>query len=367
MPINRKNLGVITFPLSLLYGLVTGIRNLLFNYRILKQTSFPIPIISIGNITVGGTGKTPHAEYLIRLLVKEFKIALLSRGYKRKTNEFIIASSKSTVSEIGDEPKQIMQKFPDIKVAVSKKRVEGVEKLLLKYPDLNVIILDDAFQHRYIRPGLSILLIDYHRPLSSDNLLPFGDLRENRHEIKRAHIVIVTKTPENITPFDKRMFVNDLNLYPFQFLYFTTFVYGEPLPVFKNNTRKTDSEFLKNKNTGVLLVTGIVNPRPLYEYISKITQQIILMQFPDHYAYSPGDFVKINEKLHLLKAKNKIIITTEKDAVRISEINNLEKSVKNSLYYIPVEVKFLGNEAQKFNKDLIEFVGKKKDINKLHR
>ncbi len=367
MTINRKKIGFLTFPLSIVYGIITGIRNLFFNHQILKQTSFPIPIICVGNITVGGTGKTPHVEYLVKLLMRDFNIAVLSRGFKRKTNDFLLASHSSSIKEIGDEPKQIKQKFPKTIVAVSKKRVEGVTRLLSDYPNLHAVILDDAYQHRYIKPGLSILLVDYHRPLISDNHLPFGDLRESKREIKRAHIIIVTKTPEHIKPIEKRIFIKDLTLYPFQFLYFTTFVYGNPVPVFKKSAAKHGIELFKDHQTSLLLVTGIASPKPLFDYLKKLTPRIRHMQFPDHHAYSYKDFEKIKDELLQLKHKHNLIITSEKDAMRINELKNLDKSLKDCMYYIPVEVKFLDNGARKFNKDLLDYVGKNKEINRLHK
>ena len=367
MPIDRKKIGCLTFPLSVIYEMITGIRNLFFNHQILKQTTFPIPIISVGNITVGGTGKTPHVEYLVKLLMKDYKIAVLSRGYKRKTSDFILAKQTSDISEIGDEPKQIKQKFPKTIVAVSKKRVKGVNRLLTDYPDLNAVILDDAYQHRFIKPGLSILLIDYHRPLVSDNHLPFGDLRESKREIRRAHIVIVTKTPEHIKPIEKRIFIKDLNLYPYQFLYFTSFAYGNPHPIFRKSSVKADTAMLKDHQTALLLITGIAFPRPLYEYLRKLNHRIEHIQFPDHHAFSYKDFEKVRERMNQLSHKNKIIITSEKDSMRINELKNLDKSLKNSMYYIPIEVKFLDNGAKRFNKDLLDYVGKDKEINRLHK
>ena len=219
MALNRKNLAIITFPLSMLYGMAVGIRNRLFDCRILKPVEFDVPVISVGNITVGGTGKTPHTEYLISLLRKDFRIAVLSRGYKRKSREFILATKKSMVYDIGDEPKQIKHKFPDIKVAVDRKRVNGISQLLKKDNNIDAILLDDAYQHRYVKPGLSILLIDYTQPIFRDFLLPFGNLRERKHETRRADIIIITKTPKKIKPIEKKIFIKDLNVLPYQFLY----------------------------------------------------------------------------------------------------------------------------------------------------
>ncbi len=228
----RNNLSFLLYPFSLLYGLVTFIRNLLYDYNIIKSFEFPIPIISVGNITVGGTGKTPHVEYLVKLLKDEFNVAVLSRGYKRRTRHFILAGTDSGVEDIGDEPVQIKQKFPDVHVAVDRKRVNGVQQLMTKIPDLDVILLDDAYQHRRIKPGLSILLIDFNRPISKDRLLPVGRLREKAYEKRRANIILITKCPDRMKPIERRLIVKESSLYAFQHLYFTRLEYREPVPVF---------------------------------------------------------------------------------------------------------------------------------------
>src|SRR4030042_1151979 len=363
MPLSRKNFGVMLFPASMIYGLIAGIRNLLFNLKILKQTQFSLPVISIGNITAGGTGKTPHVEYLVKLLIRQYKIAVLSRGYKRKTRDFLLATAHSKVSEIGDEPKQIRQKFPDIRLAVSRNRVEGIKKLLSLFPDLSAIILDDGFQHRYVKPGLSILLIDYHRPLGTDHLLPFGNLREFKSEIKRAHIVIVTKTPENIKPIEKRIIIKDLKLFPYQFLYFTSITYLAPAAVFKKVAkRKTDYENFKNNHVSILLITGIANPKPLLDFLKKYSGSIENMRFPDHHHFSVKDVDKITHNFLRLDSKHKIIITTEKDAVRLKEMKGIDKKLKQFFYYVPVEVKLNESDARQLNRDILDNVGGKKEV-----
>ena len=368
MPLTRKNLGIILFPVSIIYGLIAGIRNLLFNWHILKQTQFKIPVITIGNITVGGTGKTPHVEYLVKLLNKHFKIAVLSRGYKRKTSEYILASTSSKVSEIGDEPKQIKLKFPDIKVAVSGNRVQGIRKLLSVYPDLNAIILDDGYQHRYAKPGLSILLIDYNRPLCADHFLPYGNLRECQSETRRAHIVIVTKTPENIKPIERRIFIKDLHLFPYQFLYYTSFTYQPPVAVFKKVPhQKMSYEYMKKNHVSVILVTGIAYPIPLLEFLKKYVANTDHIKFPDHHDFSIKDIARITQQFEQVDSKMKIIITTEKDAVRLRELEGTDNKLKPFFYYIPVEVKFIDNDVKRFNRDIIDYVSKNKEVNRLHK
>ena len=222
------------YPVSWIYGTGVWLRNKLFDWGIYKERKFDIPVISVGNITVGGTGKTPHTEYLIRLLQKDYKVAVLSRGYKRKSKGFVLARPDTSVQMIGDEPFQMKQKFPDIHMAVDRDRCHGIEQLCNSHiaPGTEVIILDDAFQHRYVKPGINILLVDYHRLICEDTLLPAGRMREPENGKSRAHIVIVTKCPKDITPMDLRVLSKQMELYPYQQLYFTTLAYGKLHPLF---------------------------------------------------------------------------------------------------------------------------------------
>ncbi|MBN2611522.1 MAG: tetraacyldisaccharide 4'-kinase [Bacteroidales bacterium] len=356
MSLNRKNLALITFPVSLIYGTVIFIRNLLFDIGFLKQHSFPQPVISVGNITVGGTGKTPHVEYLVKLLEKECSVAVLSRGYKRKTKGFILASPGSGTDEIGDEPKQIKDKFPQIHVAVSEKRVEGVEGLLKTLPPPDVIILDDAFQHRYIKPALSILLVDYYRPVFSDFLLPFGNLREYRCAAKRADIIIVTKTPHELPVPEQQKIISRINPRPYQSVYFTTFSYGKPVPVYSENSIYANDEFLKSSQTGIALVTGIAYPKPLFEYLKNNYSTVLSVSFPDHHDFTLKEITGIKNKLEKMVINQKIIITTEKDAVRLRRLTGLDDELRQMMYYVPVEVEFLNNATDSFKKKITSLV-----------
>jgi tetraacyldisaccharide 4'-kinase len=368
MTLNRKKLAIITFPLSLVYGLAVGIRNRLFDGNILKSKWFDIPVISVGNITVGGTGKTPHIEYLVRLLHKDYRIATLSRGYKRKTRDFILATGNSSVDDIGDESRQLKQKFPDILVAVDRKRVNGIKKLKQKEKHLDAVLLDDAYQHRYVKPGMSILLVDYTKPVFSDYLLPFGNLRESKHETRRADIIIVTKFPEKINPLEKKIFIKDLNVLPYQFLYFTKYVYNNPEPVFKINENKNpDYKQIKNYKSSILLVTGIARPQPIVKFLGNYSDNIMEMKFPDHHKYTISDMKKIEERFARLSTKTKYIFTTEKDSARFREIKNTDMEICSFMYYIPVEVKFLDEGAKKFNKDIIAYVKHNRKVNKLYK
>ena len=275
--INKKLL-----TLSWLYGLGVGFRNLLFEMGVLKSRSFRIPVISVGNITVGGTGKTPHVEYLIRLLKNRMNVAVLSRGYKRKSHGFILSDKDTPMRMIGDEPYQMKQKFPDITVAVDKKRTRGIAHLTEDDNglDLDVILLDDAFQHRYVKPGINILLVDYHRLIIYDCLLPAGRLREPVKAKDRADIVIVTKCPKDLKPMEYRVITKAMKLYPYQQLFFSTLEYDAPKAVFEElaTPGKLDSlESLEGKN--ILLLTGIASPEQLMHDLQELKSQITPLTF----------------------------------------------------------------------------------------
>ena len=334
--------------------------------RILKSVEFDFPVISVGNITVGGTGKTPHVEYLIDLLSKKFHIAFLSRGYRRKTKGFIQAGKNSGPDEIGDEPFQVHRKFQDITVAVDEKRAHGIEQLKKKHKKLQCVILDDAFQHRSVRPGLNILLIDYNRPLHKDFLLPVGDLRERIYGMHRANIVIVTKVPRDIKPIEKRIWIKDLNLFPYQFLYFTALEYGKLTPVFWEKQKKLSLDEQDKKSTGIILVTGIVNPDPLFDKMKSISRSICHIQYPDHHNYSPADIEKIHQNLSTLSEKNRLVVTTEKDAVKIGQMKEIDPDLKMLMYYLPVRVKFVGGKQDEFDKNILKYVAKNKRLSRLH-
>jgi tetraacyldisaccharide 4'-kinase len=360
MNANRFNIiRYLLVPFTPLYGLIVGIRNRLYDYNILESTEFNLPIISVGNITVGGTGKTPHVEYLISLLDGNFNVATLSRGYKRKTRNFLMATPDSTFEEIGDEPRQIKRKFPGIQVAVDSNRIRGIRKLMAGFKDLNLIILDDAFQHRAVKPGLSILLVDYSRPLSMDHLLPWGNLRESSYEKRRAHIILVTKCPPKIKPIQRRLVVKDLNLFPYQTLYFTTVIYGELHPVFASAPQLT-KETCKSEKFRIHMVTGIANNRPLKKHLRGITPKITESRFPDHHNYSIRDMEEILNVFTQIDHDKKIIITTEKDAMRFQSIKGINDLLKESMYYVPMGIEFLDDEGESFNNQIISYVRKNK-------
>jgi tetraacyldisaccharide 4'-kinase len=362
----RRYLKPLLVALSILYGLITLLRNRLFDAGILRSVEFGFPVISVGNITVGGTGKTPHVEYLIKLLHEKFNIAILSRGYKRKSKGFLIAGKGSTPDQIGDESFQIWQKFRNILVAVDEKRVRGIRLLKKHDPSLQCIVLDDAFQHRYVVAGVSILLIDYYRPLASDRMLPAGSLREYKQGIHRANIIIVTKVPHAIKPIEKRLWIKDLGLYPYQYLYFSSLRYGSLVPVFDRKQKKIILGELSDMKPNIILITGIANSQPLKEMLITCCSAIDHVCFHDHHEYSVNDLADIEKRYFNIPENHKLIITTEKDSVKIRNFDTINPLVKKAVYFIPVEVVLLDDRQKEFDANIVNYVTKNRTISRLH-
>ena len=346
-------------PLSWLYGLGVKLRNFLFDTGIRKSQKFKTPVISIGNITVGGTGKTPHVEYLVRLLQDHLRVAVLSRGYKRKSSGFVMAGDSTTMSDIGDEPFQMKQKFPKVTIAVDRNRVHGINCLTdndSKKSNIDVVLLDDAFQHRQVKPGINILLVDYHRLIIYDKLLPAGRLREPLKGKDRADIVIVTKCPKAMKPMEYRVITKAMNLYPYQQLYFSTLDYEELQPVFKNAKELKSKKDLKIQN--ILLLTGIASPRQMKEDLKPIVKSITPLTFSDHHAFSPNDIELLNATFAEMPSP-KCIITTEKDAARLLTTEGMSDEVRKNLYKLPVRISIIQNQEEAFNQHIMSYVLKK--------
>ena len=343
-------------PFSWLYGLGVGIRNTLFDLGMLKSRSFDVPVISVGNITVGGSGKTPHVEYLIRLLHNKYRVAVLSRGYKRKTKGFILADENSTMSDIGDEPYQMHTKFKDVSIAVDRNRCNGIERITTdeKTKDTDVILLDDAYQHRYVKPGINILLVDYHRLIIYDKLLPAGRLREPKDGKTRADIVIVTKCPKDLKPMSFRVLTRAMNLFPYQQLYFTCLQYGNLHALFGKGTRSL-SDIKPDEHT--LLITGIASPEQMVEDLSPYCKNITSLRFSDHHRFKAEDIEKINETFASMPSP-RLIITTEKDATRLECMEGLSEDVRNNIYTLPIEVKVMLDQQEKFDEVILSYVQK---------
>ena len=345
---------VILFPVSILYGLFMAVRNILFDLGILPSKSFPKPVISVGNLSFGGTGKTPQIEYLVRLLIPRMPVATLSRGYGRKSSGYIEASRRSNAKYIGDEPLQMLKKFEGLRVAVDEKRSRGVQRLFDRHPDLGVVLLDDAFQHRYVKPGLSILLTDYHKPYSEDHVLPSGTLREFPSGARRADIVVVTKTPKIFSPITRRRIIEELNLHSRQHIFFSYIHYGDPVPVFDQALT------FPAKVINILLVTGIANDGPLREHLERQCSELVPMRYGDHHRYTVRDAEAIVKKFNDLPTQKKVLVTTEKDAMRLKTPALIPYLKNLPLFCVPIETEFHGSDKAQFDHEILSYVNQDK-------
>ena len=340
-------LRLLLLPFSLIYGCIIQIRNLLYDLKIFKSHKFNLPVISIGNLAIGGAGKSPMAEYIVRLLKERYKVAILSRGYKRSTKGFRIVDTFNTAAEVGDEPLQFKGKFSNVTVAVSEKRVPGIERLQENH---DVIILDDAFQHRAVRPGLSILLFDYTRLNDFFLMLPAGNLREPFANRKRADILVVSKCPESLSETEKEKITERISPFKHQNLFFSYLEYGNLLSL-----ASADEKLLSGitSQTSVFLLTGIANPEPLLKKVKSFTSRVIHHDYPDHYTFSTKNIANLAEEFNEDASVDKLIITTEKDAQRLQVPELLELLNGLPVYYLPVTARIHQPDDERFNK-LIE-------------
>jgi tetraacyldisaccharide 4'-kinase len=345
-------------PFALIYRLVTDVRNILFDLKIIPSNSFPVPVICIGNISAGGTGKTPFTEHLIRLLKKQYRVAVLSRGYKRGTKGFLLAKENSTARDVGDESCQIKCKFPDIIVAVDANRRRGIRHLLAlpakERPE--VILLDDAMQHRYVLPSLTIMLTEYDSLYYDDYLLPAGNLRESVHAVSRADIIVVTKCRKDIKPIELRLVEKNMSLMANQRLYFSGITYHGIKPLFPSKNIKPSFLTEINKNENILLITGIANPQPLIDMLKSRFNKIHICEFPDHHSFKQSDIQYIDNKFRKLAPPLRRIICTEKDAMRLKSLDFLPVGWKSCLYYLPVSVEFMFERADNFDTRILKHV-----------
>jgi tetraacyldisaccharide 4'-kinase len=325
------------FPFAILYGLVTAIRNWLYDKQIFKSHTFEIPVIAVGNLSVGGTGKSPQVEHLIRLLSPQYKVAVLSRGYKRATKGFVLADAHATAESLGDEPFQFHRKFPDVSVAVDADRTHGIKQLIaLKNPD--VILLDDAFQHRKVKAGFYILLTAYPDLYTDDFILPMGNLRESRSGANRADIIVVTKCPPTLSGSERNRIREKVNPNDKQQLFFTFIDYDDF--VFDDTTTQPVTAIRDQKK---LLVAGIAKPKPFFNHLRHDGDTVL--EFPDHHAFTDSEIANIKQKAHGRK-----IITTEKDYVR------LQQHQIDNLYYLPIRSSFISG-GENFNQTILDYVG----------
>jgi len=350
-----NSLRILLLPFLPLYALAIWVRNRLFDARILPSQKSQTPTICVGNICVGGSGKTPHVEYLIRLLKNEFQVCTLSRGYGRKSKGFILAKESASSDLLGDESMQYFQKFPDISVCVDVNRRRAIHKLKTEAPQTDVILLEDAFQHRYVKPGLSILLTDYFRPYYNDYLLPVGNLREPRNTVKRADIIVVTKCPNILSPIVKDDILEKIKPKPNQSVYFSYLKHGQ-LRRLDGSVCEINKEVLNH----FVVLSGIFNPYPLVEYLRDYTKDVKLFQFPDHHEFTKAELRRVRRYFLDYFCNYKYIVTTEKDLMRLKDSPAFAEISDLPICYVPIEVEFHKDGKNEFDKQVLDYVKKHK-------
>ncbi|UTW60712.1 tetraacyldisaccharide 4'-kinase [bacterium SCSIO 12741] len=348
-----KVLRFILLPVSLLYAAVVLVRNFLYDIGVFSSQRYTFPLINVGNLAAGGTGKSPHVEYLLKLLSKDYRFTSLSRGYGRKTSGFAEVLSESTFVECGDEPVMIKSNYPEVPIFVDGNRRRGLREIFKKYSETQGVILDDAFQHRSVTPGLNILLTDYSRLYIQDFVLPTGYLREPRRGANRADIIVVTKCPDIFSPVDARAIRKRLKVKPYQSVYFSYIKYGALKPVYSS---LPPFEGKLNAQLSVLLFTGIAKPGNLYYKIKNSVKEVEHLRFSDHHAFGMSDINRIVSGYEGLKGERKIILTTEKDSIRMQLPGIREILESYPIYYLPIEVTFHGKDQQEFDERIINYV-----------
>ncbi len=341
---------ILLSPFSLLYGLIIGIRNVFYDIGFLRSTKFSIPIINIGNLSVGGAGKSPHVDYLINLLKPYVRVATLSRGYNRKTQGYLDVKQTNTTLEVGDEPLMFKRKHPDIPVGVAENRTNGISQVLMDHPETHVILLDDAFQHRAISAGMDILLTNYDRLFTDDYLLPAGRLREWRGAYRRADMIIITKCPDILSEDHREKVLKKINPLKSQMVYFSRYTYYHPYSIYDQSFRPLTSD------TNVVLLSAIANTDYLYSYVKKQVNKIKTIDYSDHYNFEERDIIEVMEKYNRMDAEDKIILTTEKDAMRLSRHIEKMKELNMPVYILPVQVEFLDKDQEKFDEFIKQFL-----------
>lgn len=342
-----KSFRVLLLPFALVYGGIVSLRNWLYTKNYLKSVVFNLPIICVGNLSLGGTGKSPMVEYILSILSNDYKVATLSRGYKRKTKGYALANKYTTALEIGDEPMQFHIKYPTVAVAVGERRIEAVAQLIQDVPNLQAIVLDDAFQHREISSNFNLLLTEFDNLYCDDVFIPTGDLRDERKSAKRANVIIVTKCPNDLSSEMREEILEKLYPTSHQQVFFTTIAYGTPYHIYDPN-----EQWILTLRDEVLLVCGIANPLPLKNYLHENTHTYYQLSYSDHHIFSIEDLNEIREKYNQINSKSKLILTTEKDAVRLVKYTEELKDIP--LYVLPIQPKFLFGEQEKFNQLLID-------------
>ena len=342
---------ILLLPLALLYGLGVSARNFLYRIGALRSARFDLPVISVGNLSVGGTGKTPHIEYLIRWLQQYLNVAVLSRGYGRKTAGFRMVTIIDSADEVGDEPLQFKRKFPTAPICVSESRALGVPELVRRNPDTQCLLLDDAFQHLAVTPGLNILLTEFDRPFTRDWLMPSGRLREWRSAYRRADILLVTKCPEELTPQQRQDMLEELDPYPRQRVFFSHYRYAEPYDLLRPDLRRP-----LDLQTDVLLISAIANTDYLLKYLAGVTRSVQTQEFEDHHYFTEPDLIELLHAYERMRSTNKIILTTEKDATRLELHQHFIWKHTLPIFVLPIEVRFSEQDELAFQTELKRFL-----------
>lgn len=342
---------IILSPFALLYGIGVSLRDFFYRKELLRGYRFNVPVISVGNLSVGGAGKTPHIEYLVRLLKDYLNVATLSRGYKRKTSGYLEVKANHTAEDVGDEPLQFKRKFRDILVTVSENRAFGIPEIMANHPDTQAILLDDAFQHRSVQPGLNILLTEYNNPFTQDQLLPVGRLREWRSAYQRADVIIVSKCPPEMSLEEREQWLSELKPFPHQQVYFSYYEYGTPYYIFNSKYRLQLQEDLD-----AILISAIANTEYLTDYLEARIDLVKNLDYEDHHYFTRFDMERLKKIFDNMPRAKKAILTTEKDATRLQLHQKYLTEHKLPIFALPVEVKFHFDEAEKFNAEVKEFL-----------
>lgn len=342
---------ILLAPFALLYGIGISLRDFFYRKELLKGVEFNVPVIAVGNLTVGGAGKSPHIEYLIRLLNDYIEVATLSRGYKRKTKGFLEVQSNMTAETAGDEPLQFKRKFPEIVVTVSESRTFGIPEIVKRHPRNQVVLLDDAFQHRSVKPGLNILLTEYRYPFTQDFLLPVGRLREWRSAYQRADIIVVSKCPRQLGTTERDALLQEIRPFPYQKVYFSTFSYQNPYYLFNPAQQvQLGPEF------DVLLISAIARTEYLTEYLEEQVKEVFSLEYEDHHFFTNFDISHLKRTFDALENPWKIILTTEKDGMRLELHRNFLLEHRLPVFVLPVEVEFLFGDGLKFDQQIREYL-----------
>ena len=339
---------IFLYPIALLYGAIVWLRNRMYDAKFFTSIEFSVPVITVGNLSTGGTGKTPHVEYLIRLLQYRFQPATMSRGYKRHTQGFLLADAQTNALRIGDEPMQYHIKFPELVVSVAEERMIGIPALLQRRPDVDVIVLDDAYQHRSVKAGMNILITDYSRPFYKDHILPFGSLRESRTAYKRANIIIVSKCPTDLSDAQAKEIEGHINPIAGQQVFFTCIQYDAPFDFVTN-----EAVNLKDKN--IILVCGIARPEPLVEYLKQNAADVHTLTYPDHHYFVTDNLEEMKAAYNNWDAANKIIVTTEKDAARLHLHMDKLRAWDITIAVLPIKVEVLFNKGEQLDNTIIAY------------